>query len=220
MVSAPAGEVLRGYVPSDVFVGTGLYESCGILGGTLMPHAFYLGTALAGLGLIDFDAGHSLSPRPSPASSGKETPYKAVAAGHQGVPGLLRSRNWPALRSLPWLCLSTLLALLGISGSAFYNPFGGDEHTDDDGGDPRSRATCTTYTTCLPTRSRPAARRLFAVSLLVSGASASGYREHHGGPDRDGRGRWNIRLPPVLPPAHDPLRGHGAGAHHRRVARA
>ncbi|KAK4190329.1 natural resistance-associated macrophage protein-domain-containing protein [Podospora australis] len=57
MVSAPAGPIFRGFLPSkEVFVSTGLYEMCAILGGTLMPHALYVGTALSRSLLYDFDA--------------------------------------------------------------------------------------------------------------------------------------------------------------------
>jgi metal iron transporter len=55
-VSQPVGDVFDGFVPSrDIFVGDGLYQSCAILGGTLMPHTLYLGSGLVQARMRDFD---------------------------------------------------------------------------------------------------------------------------------------------------------------------
>ncbi|CZT05089.1 related to manganese transport protein [Rhynchosporium agropyri] len=52
----PVGHVFKGFLPSKaVFKGEGLYQSCAILGGTLMPHTIYLGTGLAQPRLREFD---------------------------------------------------------------------------------------------------------------------------------------------------------------------
>ncbi|KAH0542490.1 hypothetical protein FGG08_003086 [Glutinoglossum americanum] len=49
-------EVFRGYLPSaEIFRYEGLYESCAILGGTIMPHALYLGSSIVQARLRDFD---------------------------------------------------------------------------------------------------------------------------------------------------------------------
>ncbi|KAK6525637.1 hypothetical protein TWF281_010691 [Arthrobotrys megalospora] len=53
---APAGQVFLGFLPSrTVFVGEGLLESCGIIGGTIMPHTIYLGSSIVQARLRDFD---------------------------------------------------------------------------------------------------------------------------------------------------------------------
>ncbi|KAF3942367.1 hypothetical protein ABW19_dt0210555 [Dactylella cylindrospora] len=53
---APAGEVFLGFLPSrTVFVGEGLFETCGIIGGTIMPHTIYLGSSIVQARLRDFD---------------------------------------------------------------------------------------------------------------------------------------------------------------------
>ncbi|EPS43474.1 hypothetical protein H072_2527 [Dactylellina haptotyla CBS 200.50] len=53
---APAGQVFLGFLPSrTVFVGDGLLESCGIIGGTIMPHTIYLGSSIVQARLRDFD---------------------------------------------------------------------------------------------------------------------------------------------------------------------
>lgn len=53
---APPGEVFLGFLPSKtVFVGEGLFETCGIIGGTIMPHTIYLGSSVVQARLRDFD---------------------------------------------------------------------------------------------------------------------------------------------------------------------
>ncbi|PMD64019.1 natural resistance-associated macrophage protein [Hyaloscypha bicolor E] len=55
-VSAPVRDVFRGYVPSrEIFVSDGLYESCALLGGTLMPHTIYLGSGLVQARMRELD---------------------------------------------------------------------------------------------------------------------------------------------------------------------
>ncbi|KAK8214845.1 NRAMP-like transporter smf-3 [Zalaria obscura] len=50
------GEVFRGYLPSSAIVQSeGLYQSCGILGATVMPHSLYLGSGIIQSRLKDFD---------------------------------------------------------------------------------------------------------------------------------------------------------------------
>ncbi|KAF3917421.1 hypothetical protein ABW21_db0206734 [Orbilia brochopaga] len=54
--NAPAGEVFLGFVPTrTAFVGDGLLESCGVIGGTIMPHTIYLGSSVVLARLRDFD---------------------------------------------------------------------------------------------------------------------------------------------------------------------
>ncbi|PMD14517.1 natural resistance-associated macrophage protein [Hyaloscypha hepaticicola] len=55
-VSASVREVFRGYLPSrEIFVSDGLFESCALLGGTLMPHTIYLGSGLVQARMRDLD---------------------------------------------------------------------------------------------------------------------------------------------------------------------
>ncbi|KAL1297226.1 hypothetical protein AAFC00_004790 [Neodothiora populina] len=50
------GEVFRGYLPSRAIIESqGLYQSCGILGATVMPHSLYLGSGIVQSRLKDFD---------------------------------------------------------------------------------------------------------------------------------------------------------------------
>ncbi|TKW56799.1 Manganese transporter SMF1 [Colletotrichum tanaceti] len=50
------GQVFRGYLPSSSIIETqGLYQSCGILGATVMPHSLYLGSGVVQSRLKEYD---------------------------------------------------------------------------------------------------------------------------------------------------------------------
>lgn len=56
------GPVFKGYLPSrDIFVGQGLYSTAGMIGGMLMPHALYVGSAIAQPRLLEYDTKHHLT---------------------------------------------------------------------------------------------------------------------------------------------------------------
>ncbi|MCJ1417408.1 hypothetical protein MMC32_003752 [Xylographa parallela] len=63
------GPIFDGFLPSATIVQSqGLYQSCAILGGTLMPHTIYLGSGLVQARMRDFDV-KSNRYRESPSSS-------------------------------------------------------------------------------------------------------------------------------------------------------
>ncbi|TVY94201.1 Manganese transporter [Lachnellula willkommii] len=52
----PVGEVFKGYIPSSAIVQSqGLYQACGILGATVMPHSLYLGSGIVQPRLLEYD---------------------------------------------------------------------------------------------------------------------------------------------------------------------
>jgi metal iron transporter len=58
-----AGEVLKGYLPNSSITETnGLYQACGILGATVMPHSIYLGSGLPQRRLLEYDTQNGLLP--------------------------------------------------------------------------------------------------------------------------------------------------------------
>ncbi|TVY73609.1 Manganese transporter SMF1 [Lachnellula suecica] len=60
ITNASLGQVFKGFLPSKgVFVSDGLFMSCAILGGTLMPHTLYLGSGLVQIRFRDFDIKHA-----------------------------------------------------------------------------------------------------------------------------------------------------------------
>jgi metal iron transporter len=61
-VHPAAGPVFKGYLPSrDIFVGEGLYTTCAMIGGMLMPHVLYVGTSLARPRLLEYDQKYQLT---------------------------------------------------------------------------------------------------------------------------------------------------------------
>ncbi|CRK18126.1 hypothetical protein BN1708_012246 [Verticillium longisporum] len=55
------GEVFKGYLPSKAIAEQkGLYQACGILGATVMPHSLYLGSGIVQPRLRDYDTRHGL----------------------------------------------------------------------------------------------------------------------------------------------------------------
>ncbi|PMD57972.1 natural resistance-associated macrophage protein [Hyaloscypha bicolor E] len=55
-VTDPAADVFKGFLPSkEIFVSNGLFQSCAILGGILMPHSLYLGSGFVQHRMRDFD---------------------------------------------------------------------------------------------------------------------------------------------------------------------
>ncbi|KAB5585391.1 natural resistance-associated macrophage protein-domain-containing protein [Coniochaeta sp. 2T2.1] len=191
MIEAPAGQVFRGYVPSrEIFVGTGLYESCAILGGTLMPHAFYLGTALTRARLYDFDVKNNLSPASSPASS-TESLYRPSL---RAIKACLHYSIAELAFTLFTVAVFVNSALLIISGSAFYDPYAGDD--TDDGGAPKISGDLYDIYNLFRESIAPAAGILFAVSLLFSGISAGLVATMAGQIVMEGA--LNIRLSPFL----------------------
>ncbi|ODQ65565.1 natural resistance-associated macrophage protein [Nadsonia fulvescens var. elongata DSM 6958] len=69
-----AGEVFRGYLPSNViFKGSALYDACGILGATVMPHSLFLGSGLVQPRLREFDILNGYYQLPTDASDQDES---------------------------------------------------------------------------------------------------------------------------------------------------
>jgi metal iron transporter len=61
-VHPPPGPVFKGFLPSrDIFVSQGLYSSAGMIGGMLMPHALYVGSAIAQPRLLEYDTKYHIT---------------------------------------------------------------------------------------------------------------------------------------------------------------
>lgn len=68
--STPVSEVFRGYLPSGVIIEQqALYQACGILGATVMPHSLYLGSGTVQPRLKEYDQKMGLL---APEHMGKE----------------------------------------------------------------------------------------------------------------------------------------------------
>lgn len=164
MVSAPARDVFKGFLPSrDIFVSDGLYESCALLGGTLMPHTFYLGSALSKARLYDYDHKSDIAPRTaSPASS---TEWLAYRPSFGAVKACYNYSIAELCVTLGVVSIFTNSALVVISGAAFYN---GDPNTVNIASNGDIYDLYNLFRQIVA----PAAGVVFAVSLLFSGISA------------------------------------------------
>ncbi|KAK3293337.1 natural resistance-associated macrophage protein-domain-containing protein [Chaetomium fimeti] len=189
MVSPPAGPVFRGFLPSrEVFVDTGLYEMCAILGGTLMPHALYVGTALSRSRLYDYDAKqqqqhhHHYHPTTTTAATTTNRPASPTSSSstldqdHPPYRPSLRAIRACLRYSIAELCVTLFTvavfvnsALLIIAGTAFYHP-----PTNPSSSSSEETPSDDLYTLhhLFQHTISPASATLFAVSLLFSGVSA------------------------------------------------
>lgn len=61
-VSPLPGPVFKAFLTSrEIFVSQGMYNTCGMAGGTLMPHALYVGSAIAQPRLIEYDQKYKIT---------------------------------------------------------------------------------------------------------------------------------------------------------------
>ena len=161
-----ASEVFRGYVPSSALVeGQGLYQACGILGATVMPHSLYLGSGLVQDRLKDFDRRNDLL-----------APDFVANANDEGDTDSLKQDLYrPSLRaikackgysiaetaiSLFTFALFVNSAILIVAGSSLYNL------------PSASTASLFGIYDLLSRTLAPAAGKIFAIALLLSGTSA------------------------------------------------
>ncbi|PBP18939.1 natural resistance-associated macrophage protein [Diplocarpon rosae] len=116
ITSTAAGHVFRGFLPSKIiFKGEGqvfllaittLYQSCAILGGTLMPHTIYLGTGLSQPRLRDFDV--------------RNDTYKEAPTSSEPFALTLYKPSLPAIRACMNYSIAELIITLFIV-SIFVN---------------------------------------------------------------------------------------------------
>ena len=167
----PVGHVFRGYLPSGAITEQkGLYQACGILGATVMPHSLYLGSGIVQSRLRDFDSKSGFLPQdtsdpPRPMSTVTETdPDSAEKATY--VPSLTAIRH-SMKYSIAELAISLFTfalfvnsAILIVAGASLYN-------------NPDAlNADIFGIHDLLSTSLSSAAGTVFALALLLSGISA------------------------------------------------
>ncbi|KAJ5721944.1 uncharacterized protein N7483_009878 [Penicillium malachiteum] len=148
------GEVFRGYLPRLRL----LYQSCGILGATVMPHSLFLGSGVVQSRLKDFDvtAGYVSSTVPL-GSNGGEVEYRPSI---HAIRGCLKYSIIELALSLFTFALFVNSAILIVAGASLYDVPGGSD-TDLFG-----------IHSLLSSSISPAAGLVFALALLLSGISA------------------------------------------------
>ncbi|KAH8197339.1 hypothetical protein TruAng_008505 [Truncatella angustata] len=160
------GHVFKGYLPnSAVIQGEGLYQACGILGATVMPHSLYLGSGLCQPRLMEYDTCNGLMPAESPSaadslSDGKSNEKVFYVPSIKAIKHCLKYSYAELVISLFTFALFVNSAILIVAGSSLYeNP---------DALDADIFGIHSLLTSSLGT----AAGTVFALALLFSGVSA------------------------------------------------
>ncbi|KAI0421621.1 natural resistance-associated macrophage protein-domain-containing protein [Xylaria grammica] len=158
------GEVFRGYLPSDVITKSeGLYQACGILGATVMPHSLYLGSGVVQSRLREYDQKRGLMPEESSGyttedpKTGEKTYYVPSFAA---IKYSLKYTYTEVSVTLVTFALFVNSAILIVAGASLY---GSDEAKD---------ADIFSIHDLLAASISPFAGVIFALALLFSGVSA------------------------------------------------
>ncbi|KAL2840722.1 natural resistance-associated macrophage protein [Aspergillus pseudodeflectus] len=154
------GDVFRGYLPSSAIVqSTGLYQSCGILGATVMPHSMFLGSGIVQARLREFDitSGY-IPPTVYTGSTNGVVEYRPSLSA---IRGCMKYSIIELALSLFTFALFVNSAILIVAGASLY---GTPSATDD--------ADLFGIYDLLSSSISPAAGTVFALALLLSGLSA------------------------------------------------
>ncbi|PTB68931.1 natural resistance-associated macrophage protein [Trichoderma citrinoviride] len=182
------GEVLKGYIPSGAIVqSNGLYQACGILGATVMPHSLYLGSGIVMPRLKDYDEKHGLMPSPeqpvSAASSTIDGSYDKVVyiPSLQAIRHCLKYSVTELALSLFTFALFVNSSILIVAGASLY-------------GNPDALDTDIFGIHKLLSRSiSSGAGTIFALALLLSGVSAGIVCTIAGQMVSEGALRWKMK---------------------------
>ncbi|KAF5560121.1 manganese transporter [Fusarium napiforme] len=157
------GEVFKGYLPSKSIVEQqGLYQACGILGATVMPHSLYLGSGIVQPRLREYDVKRGLvPPRPSPSSTGYQVSEKTYyIPSLEAIQSSLKTSIAELAIALFTFALFVNSAILIVAGASLY---GNQDAVD---------ADIFSIHDLLASSISPAAGILFALALLLSGITA------------------------------------------------
>lgn len=153
------GEVFRGYLPSKALVqGQGLYQACGILGATVMPHSLYLGSGLIQARLKDFDKLNNNYVEPDENDDGEDqVKYRPSISA---IRSCLSYAVAEQAISLFTFALFVNSAILITAGASLYGVSGAEE------------ADLFGIHDLLSKTMAPVAGTIYALALLLSGISA------------------------------------------------
>ncbi|GAM83769.1 hypothetical protein ANO11243_017590 [Dothideomycetidae sp. 11243] len=145
--------VLRGYIPnSAILQKQGIYQSCGILGATVMPHSLYLGSGTIQPRLLEYDQKH--------------VPSGPYLPSLRAIRHCMRMSVLELTVSLSTFALFVNSAILIVAGASLYSPPGTPAADD------ATNASLFAIHDLLSKRISPAAGTLFGTALLLSGISA------------------------------------------------
>ncbi|EFQ33905.1 metal ion transporter metal ion transporter [Colletotrichum graminicola] len=177
-------EVFQGYLPSHAVVESqGLYQACGILGATVMPHSLYLGSGIVQARLREYDTKHDL------------LPPEAEDVGFSSD-GIDKGYYVPSAKAIKH-CLATSIAELGFSlftfalfvNSAIVVVAGASIYGNKDAAD----ADIFSIHKLLTDSISQGAGTVFALALLLSGVSAGIVCTIAGQMVSEGALRWKMR---------------------------
>jgi metal iron transporter len=181
-------QVFQGYLPSSALVKPkGLYQACGILGATVMPHSLYLGSGIVQNRLRDFDVRHNSIPDLNNSATIVVDDASSVASVYK--PSMSAIRNCLTY-SIVELALSLFTfalfvnsAILIVAGASLSNlP---SAQTDS--------ADLFSIHDLLVKSVAPAAGTIFALALLLSGMSAGIVCTIAGQMVSEGQLTWTVR---------------------------
>ncbi|KAI1827270.1 natural resistance-associated macrophage protein-domain-containing protein [Xylaria intraflava] len=157
-------EVFRGYVPNDVITNSdGLYQACGILGATVMPHSLYLGSGVVQSRLRDYDSKRGLLPA---GTTGRTTEDPKTGEKTHYIPSFaaveysLKYTYAEVGVTLATFALFVNSSILIVSGASLYQTPGAED------------ADIFSIHDLLSKSISPFAGVIFALALLFSGVSA------------------------------------------------
>lgn len=120
-----AGEVFKGYLPNNAITDKeGIYQACGILGATVMPHSLYLGSGLPQARLREYDEKNGLKPAPPPSgdeSDGEPSAKTFYVPSLQAMKHCLKYSYTEQVISLFTFALFVNSAILIVAGASLYD---------------------------------------------------------------------------------------------------
>ncbi|CAG8976061.1 hypothetical protein HYALB_00002339 [Hymenoscyphus albidus] len=153
------GEVFRGYLPSSAIIESdGLYQACGILGATVMPHSLYLGSGIVQPRLREYDVKHGIV-APATESDTESTLKDVYLPSLSAINFCLKYSIIELSIALFTFALFVNSAILITAGASLY-------------GTEAAEADLFGIYALLSKSIAPAAGTIFALALLLSGISA------------------------------------------------
>ena len=174
------GSVFRGYLPSSAIVqGTGLYQACGILGATVMPHSLYLGSGIIQARLKDYDKRNNNLPEPAESEASEEV--EKYRPSMSAIRSCLSYSIVEMAVSLFTFALFVNSAILIVAGASLYNVDGASD------------ADLFGIYHLLSRTMAPVAGTIFALALLLSGISAGIVCTIAGQMISEGQLSWSVK---------------------------
>ncbi|EGO58309.1 hypothetical protein NEUTE1DRAFT_146721 [Neurospora tetrasperma FGSC 2508] len=181
------GQVFKGYLPSSAVIEQqGLYQACGILGATVMPHSLFLGSGIVQPRLRAYDEQRGLLPAEPVSANSSDTNSDYVDKVHyvpsqSAIKHSLKYSIAELALSLFTFALFVNSAILIVAGASLYqNPTALD-------------ADIFAIHSLLSSSISPAAGTIFALALLLSGVSAGIVCTIAGQMVSEGALRWKMR---------------------------